>query len=182
MSRTPSWLKSPSTQDFLRVRPPGGFVFASRPASLRGCGCRSPAVRQASLERRRDRHGPARARPSRWVAHARGGQQRDFEVLEPRIARVVISVDIEQTQNGEMPHECRVVSIRRGHLHQRPLPRAVASSPCLPMFCVAARVTSHGEPLQREGRPGAVPQEVLQWLTIDTQLQTKERDPHTRVD
>ena len=35
----------------------------------------------------------------------------------------------------------------------------------------------HGEPFQREGRPGTVSQQVLERLTIDTQLETKERDP-----
>jgi hypothetical protein len=39
----------------------------------------------------------------------------------------------------------------------------------------------HGEPLQRKGRPGAVSQQVLKRLTIDTQLVTKERDPDAGV-
>ena len=39
----------------------------------------------------------------------------------------------------------------------------------------------HGEPLQREGRPATVSQQVLERLTIDTQLETKERDPDACV-
>jgi hypothetical protein len=39
----------------LRGRPPGGFVVTSRPAPVRGCGCRSPAARRPRVERRRDR-------------------------------------------------------------------------------------------------------------------------------
>ena len=38
-----------------------------RPARFRGCACRSRAARRATLARHRDRHEPARARPSRWV-------------------------------------------------------------------------------------------------------------------
>ena len=34
-------------------------------------GCRSRAARPSVLERRRGRHGPARARPSRWAARGR---------------------------------------------------------------------------------------------------------------
>ena len=40
----------------------------------------------------------------------------------------------------------------------------------------------HGEPLKREGRPCAISQQVFEGLTIDTQLETKERDSDTRVD
>jgi len=39
----------------------------------------------------------------------------------------------------------------------------------------------HGEPLQREGGAGAVSQQMLERLTIDTQLETKERDPDAGV-
>jgi hypothetical protein len=42
-----------------------------RPLPLRRCGYRSRAVRRARLERRRDRHGLARARPSRWAGRGR---------------------------------------------------------------------------------------------------------------
>ena len=54
--------------------------------SLRGCEYRSRAVRRVTLERRRDRYGPARARPSLWAGHkaaeakllASGHAYRDF--------------------------------------------------------------------------------------------------------
>jgi hypothetical protein len=39
----------------------------------------------------------------------------------------------------------------------------------------------HGEPFQREGRPGAVSQQVLEGLTLDTQMGTNERDPDACV-
>ncbi len=39
----------------------------------------------------------------------------------------------------------------------------------------------HGEPFQCEGRPGTVSQQVLEGLTLDTQLETKERDPDACV-
>ena len=41
---------------------------------------------------------------------------------------------------------------------------------------------AHGEPLACEGGPGAISQQVFEGLTIDTQLETKERDSDTRVD
>ena len=41
---------------------------------------------------------------------------------------------------------------------------------------------AHGEPLECEGGPGAISQQVFEGLTIDTQLETKERDPHARID
>ena len=44
---------------------------ASRPAPLRGCGCRSRAARWATLERSPDRRAAARARPSRWAGRGR---------------------------------------------------------------------------------------------------------------
>ena len=44
-----------------------GFGLTSRPAPLRGRGCRSRAARPARPERRRGRHEPARAHPSRWA-------------------------------------------------------------------------------------------------------------------
>ena len=46
----------------------------------------------------------------------------------------------------------------------------------------AVFAADHGEPLQREGRPGAVSQEMFEVLTLDTQLDTVERDPDTRID
>jgi hypothetical protein len=45
----------------------------------------------------------------------------------------------------------------------------------------AVFAADHGEPLQREGRPGTVSQQVLERQTIDTQLETKERDPDAGV-
>ena len=45
----------------------------------------------------------------------------------------------------------------------------------------AVWAADHGEPLKGEGGPGTVSQEMFQTLTIDTQLETKERDPDTRV-
>ena len=41
----------------------------------------------------------------------------------------------------------------------------------------AVWAADHGEPLECEGGPGTVPQQVFEGLTIDTQLETKERDP-----
>ena len=48
--------------------------------------------------------------------------------------------------------------------------------------CAAACVMCHRESLERKGWPGAIPQQVLQGLTIDTQLDTVERDPNTGID
>ena len=45
------------------------------PLPLRRCGYRSRAVRRARLERRRDRHGLARARPSRWAGRGRARRE-----------------------------------------------------------------------------------------------------------
>jgi len=45
--------------------PPLPGFDASRPAAVRGCGCRSRAGRLSVLERRRDRQRPGRARPGR---------------------------------------------------------------------------------------------------------------------
>jgi hypothetical protein len=45
----------------------------------------------------------------------------------------------------------------------------------------AVWAADHGEPLKGEGGPGPVSQEMFQTLTLDTQLETKERDPDTRV-
>jgi len=39
----------------------------------------------------------------------------------------------------------------------------------------------HGEPFQREGRPGTGSQQVLERLTRDTPLETEERDPDACV-
>jgi len=46
----------------------------------------------------------------------------------------------------------------------------------------AGWAADHGESLECEGRPGAVSEKVLKGLTIDTQLETKERDPDTGID
>jgi hypothetical protein len=48
--------------------------------------------------------------------------------------------------------------------------------------CAAARVTINREPLQREGRAGAIPQKVLQALKIARHVAVYERDPHARID
>jgi len=79
--RFPEYLPSPLNWRFsgvsaesLRVRPLGGFVVTSRPAGVRGCGCRSGSARLATHERLPGRHRPARARPSRWVDHGRNGR------------------------------------------------------------------------------------------------------------
>jgi hypothetical protein len=63
-----------------RVPPHGRFVGAVRLARLRGCGCRSRATRQATPERRRGRHGPAQARPSRSA-----GPERVTRTAGPRV-------------------------------------------------------------------------------------------------
>jgi hypothetical protein len=79
--------------DRVPVRRFRGFG-ASRAARLGGCGCRSRAARRARLERRPCRHGPARARPSRWVgpeqarvgaarAVHRGMSEADFTWAKP---------------------------------------------------------------------------------------------------
>ena len=46
----------------------------------------------------------------------------------------------------------------------------------------AARVADHGEPLERKGRPGAIPQQVFQALKVARHIAVDERDPHTRID
>ena len=46
----------------------------------------------------------------------------------------------------------------------------------------AVWAVDHGEPLQCEGGPGAIPQQVFQRLTLETQKGTKERDPDAGVD
>ena len=46
----------------------------------------------------------------------------------------------------------------------------------------AGWAADHGESLECEGRPGAVSEKVLKGLTINTQLETKERDPDTGID
>ena len=46
----------------------------------------------------------------------------------------------------------------------------------------AVWAADHGDPLQCEGGPGAIPQQVFQKLTLDTQMGTKECDPDTGVD
>jgi len=52
------WRFSGVGAEALIVRPDGDFVGVSLAATLRGCGCRSQASRQATVERRRGRHGP----------------------------------------------------------------------------------------------------------------------------
>ncbi len=46
----------------------------------------------------------------------------------------------------------------------------------------AVGVANHGEPFECEGRPGAIPQEMLERLKIARHVAVEERDPHTRVD
>jgi len=46
----------------------------------------------------------------------------------------------------------------------------------------AVGVADHGEPLECEGGPGAVSQEMLERLKIARHIAVEERDPHTRVD
>jgi hypothetical protein len=67
------WRFSCVGAESLRVRRPRGFVVTSRPAAVRGCGYRSRAARQAMTGRRRGRHVPGLARPSRLA----GGDQPD---------------------------------------------------------------------------------------------------------
>jgi len=52
------WRFSAVGAEALRVRPPGGFGLTSRPPPVRDCGCRSRAVRRATLEPLRGRHAP----------------------------------------------------------------------------------------------------------------------------
>ena len=47
--------------------------------------------------------------------------------------------------------------------------------------CAAARITGHGEPLERERRPGTIPQQVLETLEVARHVAVDERDPDTRV-
>ena len=60
---------------------PARGLDASRPAPLRGVGCRSRAARRATLERLPGRHGPARILPSRSAGHGR--QRRAVEQETP---------------------------------------------------------------------------------------------------
>ena len=46
----------------------------------------------------------------------------------------------------------------------------------------AVCVADHREPLQYEGGTGAIPQQLFEWLTLDTQLETNERDPDACID
>ena len=48
--------------------------------------------------------------------------------------------------------------------------------------CAAGWAADHGESLEREGGPGAIPQQVLQTLEIAGHITVDERDPDTRVD
>ena len=45
----------------------------------------------------------------------------------------------------------------------------------------AVCTADHGEPLEGKGGPGARAQQVFERLTLDTQLETKERDPDACV-
>jgi len=45
----------------------------------------------------------------------------------------------------------------------------------------AVWAADHGEPLEREGRPGAVSQQVFQTPKIAGHIAVEERDPNTRV-
>ena len=69
----------------LRLRPPGGFVDASRPAPVRGCEYRSPASCRVTSESRRVRHGPARVRPSGWAGleRERAAAERETATSSP---------------------------------------------------------------------------------------------------
>ncbi len=67
----PTWRFSGLCAESLRVRRSGGFVVTWHVEVVRGCGCRSQAARRATIKRRRDRHGSARAQPSRWAAPGR---------------------------------------------------------------------------------------------------------------
>jgi len=58
-----------------------------------------------------------------------------------------------------------------------PVGRLVSGQHIADVGDAAVLTTPDGEPLQREGRPGTVSQQVLERLAIDTQLETKERDP-----
>ena len=48
--------------------------------------------------------------------------------------------------------------------------------------CAAVWAACHGESLECKAWPGAVSQEMFEALTLDTQLDTVERDPDTRID
>ena len=48
--------------------------------------------------------------------------------------------------------------------------------------CAAVCTVPHGEPLQREGRPCTVSQQVLEALKIAGHIAVDERDPDTGVD
>ena len=61
-----------------------------------------------------------------------------------------------------------------GHLMSR---QHVADASDLAV-CTAA----HGEPLEREGWPGAIPQQVLQALKIARHVAVEERDPDAGID
>jgi len=63
-----------------------------------------------------------------------------------------------------------------------PVGRLVAGQHVADATDAAIFTAPHGEPLEREGGAGAVSQQVLERLTIDTQLETKERDPDAGVD
>jgi len=48
--------------------------------------------------------------------------------------------------------------------------------------CAAVWAADHGEPLEREGGPGAVPQQVFETPKIAGHIAVDERDPDTGVD
>ena len=62
-----------------------------------------------------------------------------------------------------------------------PVGRLVSGQHAADATDAAIFTAPHGEPLQREARPGTVSQQMLERLTIDTQLETKERDPDAGV-
>ena len=50
------------------------------------------------------------------------------------------------------------------------------------LSAAAGWAADHGQSFQREWRPGAIPQQVLQTLKIAGHIAVDERDPDTRVD
>jgi hypothetical protein len=121
--------------EFLRVRPDGGFIAASVVPRL---WQRSEAAdvdrRQRvypSLERHRDRHGPERARPGRWAARGR-----------------------EKLTGGSSARGLSPAS------RADPVGRLVPGQHVADTGDAAVLITPDGEPLQREGGPRALPQEI----------------------
>ena len=67
--RSPEW--PPSLRDWHFLASTLSLSESGLTESLRGWECRSRAVRRVTLERRRDRYGPARVRPSLWAGPGR---------------------------------------------------------------------------------------------------------------